>query len=112
MSQPRPVYIPKTIGEVMDLLGSFMLSSPTFKDEYFSERTIDTEFYRLNEGLKLVRNRLGEDRYGKLIELSKRMRAHFEADPEDKTEDAIKGRELILEMEDLLKLRRSPKEIN
>lgn len=107
MSQPRPVYIPKTIGEVMDLLGTFMLSSPTFKDEYFTERTIDTEFFRLNESLSLIRHKLGDQRYGKLIELSNRMRAHFEADPEDKTGDTVKGRELILEMEDLLKIRPS-----
>ena len=33
------------------------------------------------------------------------MRAHFEADPEDKTDDALKGREIIREMEDLLRRR-------
>jgi hypothetical protein len=31
------------------------------------------------------------------------MRAYFEADPEDKTDDSLKGRAIILEMMDLLK---------
>jgi hypothetical protein len=35
--------------------------------------------------------------------MSDRMRAHFEADPEDKTDDSLKGRDIIVEMENLLK---------
>ncbi len=31
------------------------------------------------------------------------LRAHFEADPENKTDDTLKGREIIREMEALLK---------
>jgi hypothetical protein len=34
--------------------------------------------------------------------LSDRMRAHFEADPEDKTGDALAGRRIIREMEGIL----------
>ena len=41
--------------------------------------------------------------YNELRTMSDRMRTHFEADPEDKTDDAIKGRELIKDMLDLLK---------
>ena len=98
-------YVPQGISEIMDLLGSMMLSSPTFKDKtgYFPDRNIDTEFLALNEGLKTIRKRVGEDNYQALVALSDRMRAHFEADPEDKTEDGIKGRDCILEMEDILK---------
>ena len=88
----------------MDHLGFMMLKSPTFVDDtgYFPGRNIDTVFSSLNEGLKVVAKKLGKDRYAALAALSVRMRAHFEADPEDKTDDAIKGRELICEMEDLL----------
>ena len=107
MSQPFPVYVPKSVGEVLDLLASFMLSSPTFKDDYFTERNVETEFFRLNESLLLIRHKLGEERYAKLLDLSNRMRAHFEADPENKTDETIKGRELILEMEDILNSSRS-----
>jgi len=34
--------------------------------------------------------------------MSDRMRAHFDADPEDKTDDSRKARAIIFEMEDLL----------
>jgi hypothetical protein len=102
---PYSSHIPRTRGELYDLLGSMMLGSPTFEDRtgYFPERNIHTEFFALNEGLKALRKTLGEDRYAKMVELSDRMRAHFEADPEDKTEDSMAGRQLIYEMEDLLR---------
>jgi len=84
-----------------------MLDSPTFIDKtgYFPGRNLEIAFYELNEGLKLLRRRLGEERYLRLRAMSDRMRAHFEADPDDKTGDSLKGREIIHEMEDLLKLR-------
>lgn len=106
-------YIPKGIGEIMDLLGSMMLSSPTFKDRtgYFPEQNIDTEFFALNEGLKTIREKVGEENYQALVALSDKMRAYFEADPEDKTEGSLKGRDCIVEMEDILKAsaRRKPR---
>jgi hypothetical protein len=37
------------------------------------------------------------------------MRVHFEADPEDKTDDSLAGRQLIHEMEDLLRPSRTRK---
>src|SRR5262249_38080623 len=101
------------IGELKDLLASMMLSAPTFKDlsGYFPQRSIETEFFVLNEALKNLRKKVGEDRYEALLALSDRMRAHFEADPENKTHDTIAGRELIHEMEDILAevSRRRPK---
>jgi hypothetical protein len=102
--QYRP-YIPQNIGELMDKLGSMMLGAPTFKDKtgYFPHRNIDTTFFALNEGLLAVRKKLGEERYVALRSLSDKMRALFEADPEDKTGDTQAGREIIHEMEDILK---------
>jgi hypothetical protein len=81
-----------------------MLGSPTFIDKtgYFSEQNIETEFFALNEGLKAMRKRFGEQNYQRLAELSARMRAHFEADPEDKTGETSKGRQCIVEMESIL----------
>lgn len=104
MPLPYKPYIAQTPSELMDLLGMMMLRSPTFQDKmgYFPERNIDTVFYQLNESLSVQRGKLGEERYLQLRSISDKMRAHFEADPEDKTDDSIKGRELILEMEDLL----------
>jgi hypothetical protein len=46
---------------------------------------------------------LAEAQYLKLMEMSGRMRALFEADPEDKTDDSMKGRDLIEDMQNLLK---------
>jgi len=108
---PNP-YIPRTKSEIWDFLAHMMLSAPTFIDRtgYFADQNIDTEFFALNEGLKAIRKQVGEEDYQKLVELSVRMRGHFEADPEDKTEDSLKGRDCILEMEDILRAagRRTP----
>ncbi len=97
-------YVPKGTYEILDHLASMTVSSPTFIDKAgdFPELNIDTEFEALNESLLLIREPLGEERYQTLISLSDRMRAHFEADQEDKTDDSLKGRELIFEMEDIL----------
>ncbi|EAT07927.1 hypothetical protein SKA58_04831 [Sphingomonas sp. SKA58] len=78
-----------------------MLSAPKFKDKtgYFPDRNIDTEFFALNEGLKTIRKKVGEENYQALVALSDKMRAHFEADPKDST----KGRNCIVEMEAILK---------
>ena len=100
----RP-YIPQNIGELMDKLGSMVLGAPTFKDKtgYFREKNIDTEFFALNEGLLAIRKKLGEERYATLRAMSDKMRPLFEADPEDETGDTQAGREIIHEMEDILK---------
>jgi len=98
-------YAPETKGELLDMLGSMMLNCPAFVDKtgYFPDRNIDTEFHTLKAGLSNIRKSVGEERYTTLIAIADQMRAHFEADPEDKTEDSLKGRQLILDMEDLLR---------
>jgi hypothetical protein len=103
--RPYKPYIPQNISEIWDLLGSMMISSPLFVDTsgFFAEKSIETEFFKLKEGLGMVREKLGEERYGKLVDMANRMRAHFEADPEDKTDDSLAGRRLIQEMEKELK---------
>jgi hypothetical protein len=104
MSTPYPYrpYIPQNVSEIMDLLGSIMLSPPTMRDELFPERNVDTQFFALNKGLQQIRAKLGEERYAKAIELSNRMRAHFEADPHDTNGKAHIGYLLIHELEALL----------
>lgn len=107
----RILYIPQNRAEVIDQLGSMMLSAPKFKSrlpEYFAEN-IDTNFTELNEGLKTIRRQVGEENYLALVALSDKMRAHFEADPEDKTSESIKGRDCIYEMIDLLRASRRRK---
>jgi len=48
---------------------------------------IDTEFFARNEGLLAVRKKLGDARYATLKTLSDKMRALFDADPEDEWTD-------------------------
>jgi hypothetical protein len=98
-----PIY--DDIEDIRTFLCWMVLAGPTFIDQsgYFPGRDMDKVFFGLNESLKRIRNKVGDERYQKLADMSRRMRAHFEADPEDKTDDAIKGRELIEDMRDLLK---------
>jgi hypothetical protein len=97
-------YVPQTPGELLDLLGMMMLSSPTFVDKtgYFPWQNIDTVFQSLNDGLQDNRSQLGEERFKSLLKMSDQMRAYFEADPAD-TGVSLKGREVILDMMDLIK---------
>lgn len=101
---PEP-YIPNTKGEFLDLLASMILSAPTFIDKsgHFPEQDIDTEFFALNAGLKAIKKSLGEDDYTQAVELSAKARAHFEADPDDRTDDGIKGRDCLIDIEEILR---------
>jgi|HubBroStandDraft_5_1064220.scaffolds.fasta_scaffold411247_1 hypothetical protein len=101
---PYKPYVPQDVGELLDLLAHMLFSAPTFKDKtgYLPRLNIDTTFFSLNEGLLVVRKKLGEERYAALRAMSDKMRALFDADPEDKTGDAQAGRLLIQEMEGLL----------
>ena len=109
MSPRYKPYIPQTLGDLIDKLSMMMLSSPTFADKtgYLPGRNIDSTFQALNEGLKATQSELGVGRYHQLLQMSNQTRAYFEADPEDKTGDALKGRELILDMMDLIRERGS-----
>ena len=102
---PYKPYVPRDIGELLDQVGSMMLSAPTFKDRtgYLPRENIDTAFFSLNEGLLVVRNELGEENYAALRAMSDKMRALFESDPEDKTGNTQAGRMLVREMEDIVK---------
>ena len=104
MQPPIEAYVAQTIGELMDKLGSMMLDAPKFVDTsgYFPRKNLDNTFEGLTESFNALRWKLGEDRYRVLNEMTVRMRAHFEADPDDITPDGIAGRDLILEMEKIL----------
>ena len=93
------------MGEIWDLLGSMMLGAPSFEDKtgYFLNRSIDTEFASLNGGLEAIRDKLGEENYAQLMEISGRMRAHFEAGLKGQSEETDKGCKCIWEMEDILR---------
>jgi hypothetical protein len=95
-------YVPQTPGELWDLLGAMMLGAPRFINEDFPGANIDTEFFELTEGLKVIRDKLGEERYTKLLEMSERAKAHFVAAVDEDADDVSAGRNLLLDMENVL----------
>lgn len=105
---PEP-YVPSSLGEIWDMLGSMILHPPTFLDETgnFPERSIETEFHELTQGFARVRGKLGEERYAQLLDFAARAKVLFAADPEDSNGKTDEGRELLFQIEDLLKEVRS-----
>ena len=88
-----------------------LVSAPKFLDKtgYFPYMNLEYVFQQLNQGLSHNRQTLGEERYSELVCMSDQMRALFEADPEDKTGDTLKGCKIIHQMEDILRqVRRKP----
>lgn len=103
MPRPYKPTIPQTIAEIMDHLMGILGGAPAFANPVFPGRDLEMEFFELNEGLGVVRAQLGEERYAKAIDLSNRMRALYEADPEDKNGATDAGSKLIWELNALLK---------
>lgn len=109
MSQPNPYfnpkpYIPASLSEIYDTLGSMILGAPTFLDKtlVFPNRNIDSEFNKITQGFGLVRKKLGEERYAELIDLAARAKALFAADQGDSNGKTDEGRALLLEIETLI----------
>lgn len=73
------------------------------KTGYFPETFLEADFYELNNGLELVREKRGEDNYAKAIDMSARAKALFEADPDMKTGQAEEGIVLLDEISDLIR---------
>jgi hypothetical protein len=103
--KPKKTYVPENIQELLEFVVSMQLSAPRFFDQtgYLPFLNLDYVFRQLHEGLSLNRQTLGEERYQELLRMSDQMRALFEADPEDKTGEALKGCKIIHEMEDILR---------
>jgi hypothetical protein len=102
--KPAKIRVPQDIRELLDLLSSMLVSAPKFLDKtgWLPFLNLDYVFQQLNQGLDHNRRTLGEERYHELVRMSDRMRALFEADPEDKTGETAVGCKIILEMEDIL----------
>lgn len=105
---PDP-YIPASLSEIYDLLGSMLLGAPTFVDEsdWFPEQNVDTEFHALTEGFGKVRKKVGEEHYAQLMNLAAQAKALFAADPNDDNGKTDQGRALLYEIETLIQASRS-----
>jgi hypothetical protein len=99
--RPYQPYIPQTPGEIWDLLGAMVLDAPEFIDSsgYFPGQNIDTEFYALTEGFGVIRKKLGEERYAKLMALAEKTKAHFAQTLGDDLDGIRAGCALLFEME-------------
>ncbi len=99
-------YIPATLSEIYDLLASLVGGAPTFVDELFPLRTIDSEFGVLGASLDIVRGRLGEEGYAMAIDLAARAKTLFledQAEDNGKTDQGIK---LLFEIENIIQAAR------
>ena len=103
--RPANMHIPKDVQETLILLSWILLNSPKFLDKTgrFPFRNLNYVFQQLQEGLGNIRPTLGDERFEQLTQLSDQIRLHFEADPENKTGETRKGRDIIYEMEKILK---------
>jgi hypothetical protein len=103
--RPVKMYVPQTIPELLDLVVSMQISAPKFLDKtgYLPFLNLDYVFQQLYEGLAQNRQTLGDERYQELTRMSDRMRALFEADPEDKTGETLEGCKILHQMEDILR---------
>lgn len=103
--KPANARVPETIQELLETLTSMLLKAPKFLDKtgYFPYYDLDYFFRELSGGLSYNRQSLGEERYKQLTQMSDRMRAHFEADPDDKTGETLIGCKIIHQMEDVLR---------
>jgi hypothetical protein len=113
MSAPNPYfnakpYVPASLSEIYDMLGSMLLFAPTFIDPTgtFSERNVENEFATLVEAFGLVRKKLGEERYAKLIDLAASAKTLFAEDQDDTNGKTDQGRALLYEIEDIIQAAR------
>lgn len=97
-------YIPQDPEELVDLIGSMVLASPRFVDTsgFFPEKSLETVYFALVEGLKATRAELGEERYATLIEMAEQTKGWFAAAVDEDADDVSAGRSLLLDMIDIL----------
>jgi hypothetical protein len=104
--RPYKPYIPQSIGETIELLGAMVLDAPKFEDDsYFAGMSIDTEYVALDEGLEVIRGKLGEDRYTRLVEMALLSKEKFLQASDGNAEQLVAGRNILIEMIEILRRR-------
>ncbi|MEH3122594.1 MAG: hypothetical protein PGN16_11530 [Sphingomonas phyllosphaerae] len=88
----------------MDQVVPMMGDAPKLKDDtgYFPKQSIDSEFYALVEGFGMVRDKIGEDRYAKAIDIAARMKAIFLEAEDENDLKTMQGIYLIHELTGLI----------
>lgn len=99
---PKPYrYVPASIPEVRDQIGAMVIAIPDLADN-ISNDGVPGAFRDLQDGLDLVRKRLGEPLYLQLSEMARASHAHFVAG------ERKQGRILLQHMDEAMKRRRQP----
>jgi hypothetical protein len=92
-------YVPATISEVHDQLGAMVIAIPNLIDS-ISDDGVPGAFRDLQEGLDLIRKRIGEALHLELSEMARVAETHFAAD------EMKAGYFLLQDMAELLTKRR------
>jgi hypothetical protein len=97
-------YVPNDVESLRDLIASLVLGAPkcTSATGYFPEVNIDSEFTALAGGLSALREALGQERYDILVGMADQAKALFVAAPDAEADEVWAGRNLLLEMDDML----------
>lgn len=100
---PKP-YIPQSLSEIYDFLSRFIGYAPTMEDPSgrYPEDNIDTEFDKLVESFGIVRQKLGEERYARLVDLAARTKALYVEDPDETNGKTMEGIKLVWEMGEII----------
>jgi hypothetical protein len=99
---PKPYsYVPATVPEVREYVGAMVIAIPDLVDS-IANGGIDGAYASLQEGLDLVRKRLGEPLYLQLSEMARASHAHFAAG------ERKQGRIVLQHMDEAMKRRRQP----
>ena len=92
--------IPKTVGELYDLLGYMVLSGPELKSRFVPEQNIETIFSDLDVGLINVRRVLGDTALQKLSDASREAKLLYESGRH------VEGNDLLQHMGEYIRLRK------
>jgi hypothetical protein len=96
--------VAETLSELADQADTIASMAPRFDSShiYYPWENIDTNFEAFNEGLQRLRAQLGEGLFETLVAMAAQMRACFDADPENRTGETRKGKQIGTDIADLV----------
>ena len=97
-------YVPQYLSEVQDVLTSMVGGAPTFLKPGFNGlgRNLESEFACVSEGIAGVRDKLGEERYARLMALLAQAKMLFLEDQNDDNGKTKQGCDLLWDMDEII----------
>lgn len=102
MTLPDRVDIPSTIGELHDYLYMLRIMRAAMTHDVFPKLNDGVAFEVFREGLRRLKERLGNEAYNKLLNLLDSVEQKFRQDPDESSGEAHEGFLLITEIEEYL----------